>query len=103
MAAHLRQAAKSGARVPEAATAPLVEPPPAGFEFVWSVFLDLNTGRQGGMGPLPIAWSDVEAYCRMTGVRLEEWELNAVRRLDAKWLEVTNGHMKDEMARKKQK
>lgn len=56
---------------------------PAGAEFVWSCFHDLNSARGAGInGPLPISFTDILSWCLLTGERLRPWELRAIRALD---------------------
>lgn len=46
----------------------------------------LHSGRSmGGMGLGPLSWQDMHAFCQMTGERLSEGELEAVRVIDAEF------------------
>lgn len=37
--------------------------------WVWKAFTDLNYRRQAGMGgPLPLTYTDIEAYCRLKAI-----------------------------------
>ncbi len=49
---------------------------------VWDVFRDLASARQYGMAPNPIPFSEIDAYCRLRGLRLEGWEIDLIRTLD---------------------
>jgi hypothetical protein len=49
---------------------------------VWVWFTELAMGRQSGFGPLPITWQEVESYARQFGLRMQQWELRALRLLD---------------------
>jgi hypothetical protein len=84
--AHFEAVEKQGIHVPELEGPPI----PEGMESTWAVFTDLHAARQAGMGPLPIAWRDVDAYIRVTGRVLYHWQIEAIRRLDRAWME-SNG------------
>lgn len=61
--------------------------PPLGTEWVWDFFLMLNSARQhSGSGPLPIPFSEMSAWSRLTQITLEVWEVQALRNLDNVWL-----------------
>lgn len=73
--------------------------PPFGFEFVWEVFVDLSAARRSsGFGPTALAWSDVDAYCRLTRTRMTLWELGLVMRVDRRWMQVVSEHLKERQA-----
>lgn len=59
---------------------------PEGFDFIWGVFGELNVGRGSGFAPNPIAWADILAWSVLYSIRLDPWELDALRLLDAVWL-----------------
>jgi hypothetical protein len=54
---------------------------------VWSIFLELNTARSGGMGPNPIATGDVEAWSRIRREPVRPFEVTMLRALDAVFME----------------
>lgn len=57
-------------------------PPEA--EHVWLWFWTLDGGRQSGQfGPQAIAHGDVAAWARLAGESPAEWELGALRAMDA--------------------
>lgn len=69
--------------------AALDEIPPLPFEAeqVWQWFGDLNRARGSGMvGPESLSWSDVCAYFQLLGFRPSRWELEALSRLDDKYI-----------------
>lgn len=39
--------------------------------------------RQMGQAPQPISYSEIDAYSRLSGIRITPWELRVLRRLDA--------------------
>lgn len=59
------------------------EPIPRCAAAVWGVFLELATSRRSAMGAHALTLTDIDAYCRMTGVRLTAWELDTILQLDA--------------------
>ena len=77
---HLQQVAAAGGPVDERLT-PV--PIPSALAPLWMAFLQLATARGGGMGAQPIAVSDVDAWCRLSGARLTPWELDTLLLLDA--------------------
>lgn len=51
--------------------------------YLWGWFLELSMARSIGMdGPNPISFPDIDAWSRLRGVRLNQWELSAIRHLD---------------------
>jgi hypothetical protein len=83
---HLQQVAKTIGRPPPE----LIGPPfPDRFASLWDAFLDLSAGRgYNGMGPNPISWPDILAWDTLTRTGLQEWEVRAIKALDAVWLRV---------------
>lgn len=55
---------------------------------MWEAFCALSVGRRSGMGPSPLAFVDIEAWCRLQGVQLTPWELDTLLALDAKTLQL---------------
>lgn len=62
----------------------LIMPPfPDILEDVWKLFIDLsNTRSQGYSGPLPITYSEIEAWSRITETPITSWEVSVIKRLD---------------------
>lgn len=87
---HLEAVAQQLGRLPDAlANAPSL---PAGGEFVWSVFNELHPCRSLGMaGPQPISFVELDAWQRVTGIRLRPFELQAIRAIDFAFLESVRG------------
>lgn len=51
---------------------------------VWRYFNDLSRDRSSnGFGYNAITSSDILAWMTVTGVQLEQWQIGAIRRLDA--------------------
>lgn len=56
---------------------------PAGCEALWRAFRDLSASRaNSGFGPLRITFTEIDAFQRVTGLRLKPWEVEAIRRAD---------------------
>ncbi len=55
--------------------------PPVAGQRAWDWFWELDKGRQVGMEPNPISWSDIGEWQRVTGARPEPWELNAIYKM----------------------
>ena len=54
---------------------------------VWSWFLELDSSRgNSGFSHFPITYADLKAWQEMTRIRLEPWEVSALRRLDAAYI-----------------
>lgn len=60
--------------------------------YLWRQFTSLHRARtSNGWGPNPITWSELDAYCRLTGVQLDPWEVEAIRALDEAFLDAAAG------------
>ena len=58
---------------------------------VWEAFLDLHKGRSYGMsGGNPLTWTDIAAWCNLTGIVLSSWEVNTIKALDMAWVRISN-------------
>jgi hypothetical protein len=64
-------------------------PFPEAMAHVWGWFCDLASGRTCGMGPNPITWEGMAAWCTLTGNRPSPWEVRALRALDSAYLAST--------------
>lgn len=72
--------------------AELACPPfPAPLGHVWQAFCRLS-GRRGsnGFGINPIGWCDLDAFCRLSGLRLAPWEIRLIEQLDDLYREQFN-------------
>lgn len=50
-------------------------------------FNELAAGRShNGWGPNPISWSDIAAWCSLTGTAIAPWETRALITLDSEWM-----------------
>lgn len=82
---HLRAVEKRTGQTPQM----LLDAPacPPGCEDLWETFRELHACRGNtGFGPQRITYMDVDAFQRVSGVRLQRWELEAIRRADAAFL-----------------
>lgn len=79
------------------ARTPALEEQPEPFEdvlHVWRGFFELHGSRGAGMaGPLPIAWTEIEAYCRLNAIPDPDEFARLIREMDAEFLEWA--HKKD--------
>jgi hypothetical protein len=51
--------------------------------YLWSTFLRLHSRRgSNGFGASPLSWSEIDACCRLSGVRLAPWEVEIIEALD---------------------
>lgn len=68
---------------------------PEGCEALWTWFNELHGSRgSNGFGPSRISFVDIDAWQRVTGLRLAPWELDAIRRAD-------NAYLADHASRQK--
>jgi hypothetical protein len=61
-------------------------PKPDQLWYLFSWFTELSSGRTYGMSANPITWLDIEAYNRLLGKRMKKWEILAIKKLDAIYL-----------------
>jgi hypothetical protein len=66
----------------------LYGPPfPTELAYLWRTFGRLSNRRgSNGFGPLPIGWPDLDAFSRMSQVKLQPWEIEIIEDLDALYL-----------------
>jgi hypothetical protein len=79
---HLQSVADRGIPVPQ-----LDLPEPGPLAYVYDIFGAVGAARQGGFGPSPLAWAEIEAWSRLYGARLLPYELTALRAIDAAFLD----------------
>lgn len=81
---HLQAAQAQTGIVPEVlADAPAL---PEGCDNAWHAFAELHACRGEGMGPERITYGDIDAFQRVTGTRLEPWEVAAIHAADQAYL-----------------
>lgn len=76
---HLQRAAAAG-KVDPLLTA---EPLPVCLKPLWELFIEISHTRVSGMAANAIAPTEIEAWCRMSGVELSPWEFATVLAIDA--------------------
>lgn len=82
--AHFLQVQKSTGRTPPELVGPKF---PWRVRHLWDYFNLLNRGRtHSANGPHPLTWEGIKAWSEMTDTHLQEWELYAIKALDAEWL-----------------
>lgn len=60
---------------------------PRGFSHVWNTFVRLHAARTGsGFGANPITYVEIDAYCRLSRLPLDPWEIEVIRALDDAYL-----------------
>lgn len=60
---------------------------PEGCEELWRIFNELHRCRGSSFGgPLAITYLDIDAFQRVSCIKLAMWELAAIRRTDAAYL-----------------
>ena len=64
--------------------AELETPPfPGALLYLWQAYLRLARRRgSGGVGANPIGFADIDAFVRLTGIRLAPWEVEMLEELD---------------------
>lgn len=64
---------------------PLLEadPLPSCVKNLWETFLELSHTRVTGMAANAIAPTEIEAWCRLSGVELSHWEFSTLLAIDA--------------------
>jgi hypothetical protein len=79
---HLRRGDKPE-RVAEL-RAELAQPPlPQSLEYLWAAFCRLATRRtSNGYGPNLITYPEIDAFQRVTSIRLDPWEVEIIEMLD---------------------
>jgi len=87
---HLEQVQKQTGRRIEELESPT--PFPTLLSHVWSAFCTLsNTRTAGYSGPNAISYYEIKAWKDLTDTPLKSWEVEALKRLDAVYLGVSNG------------
>lgn len=83
----LLKRAKRPERVAELEAELAVPPMPAGAVYLWNAFMRLSSRRgSSGWGPLMISWPEIDAFQRLSWVRLAPFEIEIIERLDEAWL-----------------
>lgn len=58
-----------------------------GIAYLWQWFVELHSGRTcSEFGQSPLSYSDIGSWCAMNSIRLDTFELRAIKALDAAYL-----------------
>ena len=67
----------------EISTELALPPFPDALAYVWRTYLRLRRRtRTAFAGPAPIGWMEIDAFTRLSGVRLAPWEIGLIESLD---------------------
>lgn len=55
-------------------------------EYVLRVFNEIGPTAPGPAGPAPISFSEIAAWCSLTGVRLTSWQARTLRQLSRDYI-----------------
>ena len=81
----LRQVERSTGKRPAELDGPEI---PDATRHLWSWFLELHAGRgSSGYGLSAISYGEMDAWSRLRQIPLESWEVQALRTLDALYLQ----------------
>ena len=62
---------------------------------LWEMFTELTQTRTSGFSANPIQYSEIIAWCQLTGIKLHPWELRAIRLLDRAYLDTAHAEKKE--------
>ncbi|WP_158673475.1 hypothetical protein [Bosea sp. FBZP-16] len=58
-------------------------PFPSALRYLWQAFARMSSRRGStGWGPAPLSWQDIDAFCRLSGLRFAPWEIETIEALD---------------------
>lgn len=63
--------------------------------YVWEWFLELNSTRQSGMGVSGITYTEIKAWCELTGNQPSPYEIKIIKSLDRLFIEHYNKPSKE--------
>jgi hypothetical protein len=62
---------------------------PPDLRYLWDYFLEISFSRRNyGWGVTPLSYSEIYAWRKLRGIRLDAWELDTLVRIDAVFLTV---------------
>ena len=76
---HIEAVMRVTHRWPEGAEPRLL---PEGAAYLWEWFCEISGRRQGGMGPLALSWTDIEAWARLRSISLSAFEIDCFNALE---------------------
>lgn len=59
---------------------------PGVLQDLWRIFERLRARKFNQLGLMAIEWTDLDAFTRLTGIRLSPFEIELVEMLDALWI-----------------
>jgi hypothetical protein len=74
----------------------MAPPQPRQLYYLYEWFNEISRGRQQVAA---LAWTEIDAWCRISHTELEPWEIDVILTLDRVWLQVCNekGHPFEEI------
>jgi len=70
---------------------------PQPLAYLWTAYHRIRRRKGVGFaGPEPIGWSDIEAFNRMTRMRLAPWEVEVIETLDNLYLDAKETDLDDD-------
>jgi hypothetical protein len=63
-----------------------VPPLPSAVAYLWSMFWRLRRRKRNAFAVSAIEWTDIDAFLRLTGIKLSEWEISVIELLDDLYL-----------------
>lgn len=60
--------------------------------WLWMLFMEIQQGRQSGMGANPISWSDLQAFLSFNDLHLAPCEIRIIRAFDRAYLTQEKPH-----------
>jgi hypothetical protein len=71
---------------------------PIPLAYLWQAYHRIRRRKGGnGFGVMPLEWSDIDAFNRLTGMALAPWEVGMIERLDDVFLKaMADNAKKDE-------
>lgn len=55
---------------------------PAGFEYLWRLFVEIRNGASEGMNGTRITWQDLRTFSDFRGISIDAWEAEAIMAMD---------------------
>ena len=60
--------------------------------YLWRYFAELHAERSSnGFGPNRITSTGIKDWCSLNRIKLDPWEIKAIKRIDQLWMETNNG------------
>lgn len=59
-------------------------------DYIWELYHKLSSTRTCGMSINPISYSEIYYYTKLAGIKLSEWEIDAIISIDYSFLSIHN-------------